>query len=432
MTDTKVDSDGTLYCALASNSVSFGGTGHARPCCAIDTYSWPYEDYLDSDAGNMSEWFNNVNLVKVRTELNHGRWPEVCKLCKIREESGQPSTRQIFNKTLFDLEQKTERPWRDHRDEITDFDNIFLLDVTVGNKCNSSCLMCNPSASDMWQKEQEEIHGKKMHWVGENWLNNDNAVELVKKLPNLRAIQFVGGEPTVNKPHLEMLEYLVETGRSKDITLGYVVNLTAITQNLVDLWSNFAEKYITISVDGIGPVNEYIRYPFTWDKVNRGFDRIKRQAEKDGNYMIGLSHTVISLNILKLDEILTWWEDQIHENYSFIQTLPHVQCVTSPSYFDPVYMPSDMKAECKNTLEKLSQEMEKRGQLHKYQSVINNIENNILSVEIPEDKRLVEWMTMQDFCEKTDIHRDRNVFDYLPYMRDYWLNTDLDLVRIIT
>ncbi len=425
------DSDGTLYCALASNSVSFGANGHARPCCAIDTNAWSYNDYLTNNASNLDDWYNNIDLVQVRTELNYGRWPDACKLCRIREESGQPSTRQVFNKTLFDLEQKTERAWRDHRDEITDFDNIFLLDVTVGNKCNSSCLMCNPSASDMWQKEQEEILGRKIDWHGNNWLDEDNAVEIVKKLPNLRALQFVGGEPTVNKPHLEMLEYLVETGRSKDITLGYVVNLTAITEKLVDLWNHFDKKYITISVDGLGPVNEYIRYPFSWDKVTRGLDRIIKQAHTHGNYNIGLSHTVISLNILRLDEILEWWEDKIASSDIFIPGLPHVQCVTTPSHFDPVYMPEAMKEQCRQTLDRFASTMEARGLLHKYMPVINNIKNNILDVSHPESERIVEWMTMQDFCEKTDKHRGRNIFDYLPYMKEHWLDTDMDLVRFV-
>ena len=431
MTQSKLDSDGSLYCALASNSVSFGADGHSRPCCAIDTYAWNYQDYLALDTSNITEWFNNIDMIQVRTELNHGKWPAPCKLCKIREESGQPSTRQIFNKTLFDLEQETSRPWRDHRDEIPDMENIFLLDVTVGNKCNSSCLMCNPSASDMWQKEQEEVHQRKIGWVCDNWLNDDNAIELVKKLPNLRAIQFVGGEPTINKPHLEMLEYLVETGRSKHITLGYVVNLTAITRGLVALWENFSQKYITISVDGLGPVNEYIRYPFTWDKVNRGLNRIIDQANKSGDYMIGLSHTVVSLNILQLDQILNWWEDLLASSEIFIPGLPHVQCVTSPSHFDPVYMPEEMKAECRKTLERLASTMSERGLLHKYQSVINNIESNILNVKPPEADRIVEWMTMQDFCEKLDRHRGRDIFEYLPYMKNYWLDTDMDLVRII-
>jgi hypothetical protein len=60
---------------------------------------------------------------------------------------------------LSKLEQGTGRSWREHKSVILDFSKIFLLDITVGNKCNSACLMCNDSASSLWKKEQEDITG---------------------------------------------------------------------------------------------------------------------------------------------------------------------------------------------------------------------------------------------------------------------------------
>lgn len=409
-----------LYCALASNSVSFGSNGHSRPCCAIDTHHWQYHHILDPEASNLVDWFNNPSMTKVREDLNNGVWSPTCNLCKIREEAGQPSTRQIFNNTLQKVEEKTGRSWRDTRSNITDFDKIFLLDITVGNKCNSACLMCNPSASDIWQREQEEITGQSITWHSHNWYNEKNALELIDKLPNLTAIQFVGGEPTINKDHVVMLEKLVETGRSKDISLGYVVNLTAISQDLTDLWANFATKHITISVDGLGPVNEYIRYPFTWDKVLRGLERIKKKSLEKGDYSIGLSHTVIPLNILKLDELLSWWEDQVKSNPHFLRSLPHVQCVNNPTYFDPMIMPANMKEECEKTLQRLESNMKERGLEGKYDSVVANIRKNIINTMIDETRRKERWEEMKDFCLKLDKHRGRDIFKYLPFMRNYW------------
>jgi len=418
----------SLYCALASNSVSFGSDGHSRPCCAIDTHYWSYTHHLADDISNFDEWYNNEDLVKVREDLNNGVWNPICNLCKIREEAGQPSTRQIFNHTLSEIEERTGRSWENPESVITNYDNIFLLDITVGNKCNSSCLMCNPSASDMWKKEQETITGEPILWYEKNWFNEANALQLVDKLPNLRAIQFVGGEPTINKDHIAMLEKLVATGRSKDITLGYVVNLTAISESLIDLWSQFGTKHITVSIDGLGPVNEYIRYPFTWDKVNRGLERIKAQALKHKDYHIGLSLTVIPLNILSLDETLLWWEEQAQAHPHMLKSIPHVQCVNNPTYFDPVYMPDNMKAECQKTMDRLAEKMKAIGLEGKYDSVIENIQNNIIDKQVPEEDRIREWTHMQNFCLSLDKHRDRDIFEYLPFMKNYWLD---DIVRIV-
>ena len=421
----------SLYCALASNSISFGSNGHSRPCCAINTHKWNYTHKLTYKAGNLESWFNNPSMVDVRNKLNQGEWHPSCSMCKIREQAGQPSTREIFNHTLSEIEEKTKRSWKTTDSVIENFDNIFLLDITVGNKCNSSCLMCNPSASDMWMKEQEEILGEKLSWTSNNWFNQENASALIEKLPNLKAIQFVGGEPTVNKDHIVMLEKLVESGRSKDITLGYVVNLTAISPSLIELWDKFSTKHITVSIDGLGPVNEYIRYPFSWDKVIRGFDRIKAQAALKKDYHIGLSHTVIPLNILFLDNMLDWWEEQSANHDRILDSIPHVQCVDNPTYFDPQYMPQDMKSECAKTLSRLAKKMQDRGIAGKYDSVIENITVNILQKSPPEDERLREWKSMQEFCAKLDVHRDRKIFDYLPNMKKYWIDPDQDQIRII-
>lgn len=370
-------------------------------------------------------------MTNVRENLNQGKWVPTCNLCKIREEAGQPSTRQIFNHTLSKLEEETGRSWRDERSSITSYENIFLLDITVGNKCNSACLMCNPSASDIWKREQEEVTGQKITWYDKNWYDEENALALIDKLPNLRAIQFVGGEPTINKDHITMLEKLVETGRSKDITLGYVVNLTAISENLIELWSKFSTKHITVSIDGLGPINEYIRYPFTWNKVIRGLEKIKKKALERGDYHIGLSHTVIPLNILSLDETLLWWEDQVQSHPHMLKSIPHVQCVNNPTYFDPVYMSLEMKKECENTLRRLDEKMKARGLDGKYDSVIANIQNNIINVHPDEEIRINEWKKMQAFCQRLDVHRDRNIFQYLPYMKKYWIDMDIETIRII-
>ena len=423
--------DDSLYCALASNSLSFGSNGHSRPCCAINTHKWNYTHKLNAKADNLDSWFNNHSLIDVRNKLNHGEWHSVCSMCKIREQAGQPSTREIFNHTLSQIEKNTQRSWRTTEAVINNFDNIFLLDITVGNKCNSSCLMCNPSASDMWMKEQEEILGEKLNWTTNNWYNQENALALIDKLPNLKAIQFVGGEPTVNKDHIVMLEKLVESGRSRDITLGYVVNLTAISPALLKLWDKFSTKHITVSIDGLGPVNEYIRYPFSWDKVIKGFDRIKAQATLKKDYHIGLSHTVIPLNILFLDEILDWWEDQAENNDRILESIPHVQCVDNPAHFDPQYMPLNMKTECAKTLKRLAKKMQERGLPGKYDSVIENITVNILEKSPPEAERLRQWKLMQEYCQRLDIHRDRKIFDYLPHMKQYWVDSDLDPVWIV-
>ena len=361
-------------------------------------------------------------MVKLRQDMLNNKWNPICNLCKIREDVGQASTRQIFNHTLSEIEQRTGKSWRTPTAEITDFSNIFLLDVTTGNKCNSACLMCNSSASSLWAKEQQEITGYAWTHPNLNWFSEENIAPILDQLTNLKAIQFAGGEPTINDAVMFMLKRLIEQGRSKDITLGFVTNLTGISDEMLEIWNQFSTKHITISIDGVGKVNEYIRYPFTWKKVTNQLEQLKKIAKEKGNYHIGLSHTITSLNLCTFDELVKWWETQVQdEGCGILKTLPHVQCVNNPSYFNPAYAPKALKDKTAKMLDELQEYLKTVNLENKYLPAIENIRTNVINAKVDEKIRLAHWKRMKNFVEPLDKHRDRNIFDYLPYMKEYWV-----------
>jgi MoaA/NifB/PqqE/SkfB family radical SAM enzyme len=415
-------SDKDLYCSLAFNSISFGPHGGSRPCCAVDTFFWRETDHQLADYNNyLPTWFNNDKMVKLRQDMLQNKWNPICNLCKIREDVGQASTRQIFNHTLSEIEEKTGRSWRTNTAEINDFSNIFLLDVTTGNKCNSACLMCNSSASSLWAKEQQDITGTAWLSPNLNWFNEENIAPILDKLVNLKAIQFAGGEPTINDAVMFMLKRLIDQGRSKDITLGFVTNLTGISDEMLEIWNQFSTKHITISIDGVGKVNEYIRYPFTWKKVTNQLDQLKKIAKEHGNYHIGLSHTVTSLNLLTFGDMVKWWETQVQdEGCGILKSLPHVQCVNNPSYFNPVYAPKELKHKTAIMLEQLQEYLKGVNLEEKYLPAIENIRTNVINPKVDEKLRNAHWRRMRDFIEPLDKYRNRNILEYLPYMEEFW------------
>jgi hypothetical protein len=415
-------SDKDLYCSLAFNSISFGPHGGSRPCCAVDTFFWRETDHqLANYQNHLPTWFNNSNMINLRQDMLNGKWNPTCNLCKIREDVGQASTRQIFNHTLSQVEQKTGRSWRTNEAEINDFSNIFLLDVTTGNKCNSACLMCNSSASSLWAKEQQDITGNSWTHPNLNWFSEENIAPILDKLVNLKAVQFAGGEPTINDAVMFMLKRLIEQGRSKDITLGFVTNLTGISDEMLEIWNQFSTKHITISIDGVGKVNEYIRYPFTWKKVTSQLEQLKKIAKEHGNYHIGLSHTVTSLNLLTFGDMVKWWETQVQdEGCGILKSLPHVQCVNNPSYFNPLYAPRDLKDKTAVMLDELQDYLKTVDLEEKYLPAIENIRTNVINAKVDEKLRKAYWRRMRDFVEPLDKYRNRNIFDYLPYMQEYW------------
>ena len=78
---------------------------------------------------------------------------------------------------------------------------------------------------------------------------------------NVQHLEFFGGEPLLNITQFELLEHLVESGRSKDITLYYNTNATQQTpERLQRAWKEFKSIEISCSIDGIEDKFEYPRW----------------------------------------------------------------------------------------------------------------------------------------------------------------------------
>lgn len=364
-------------------------------------------------------WFNHDEMISLRQDLLNGKWNPVCSMCKEREECGQTSTRQIFNHEFAELEKKNKLNLQEDKAVINDFSKIFHLNITVGNKCNSACLMCNESASSLWAKEQEEITGKSLYKIDSSWFCEENIPRLVDPLINLSSIIFVGGEPTINDTHVILLKRLISLRRSNNISLGYITNLSGISVELLDIWTHFGQKHITISIDGVGAVNEYIRYPFAWSKVMSQLEKLKNIAQAH-NITISLSHTLTSLNMLSLDEMIKWWIEQTEICEAMSKEIPHVQCVNKPDFLNPIYMPKEMKMEVDKLFSNLEKYLNEKRLHTKYAPILENIRRNILSTQEDENLREVNWKQMKQFLFSLDEHRNRNIFHYLPKLQKFW------------
>lgn len=415
----------SIYCPLIFNSISFGPNGGSRPCCTVDTHHWRETKHtLTAYKNNLHLWYNNEDLVNIRQDLLDNKWNPACNVCRMREEVGQDSYRQMFDRALVDIETKTGRSWRTEKAEINTFDNIFFLDITTSNKCNSACVMCNSSASSLWAKEKEEITGMKQntHDPYLDWFNETNIINMVNQLPNLTWLNFLGGEPSIHEAVPALLKHLVKQGRSEDMNLSFVTNLTGLDDELLELFENFNRKYFSISIDGVGKVNEYIRYPFTWNKVTSRLEALKNIARKSEDYQIALSHTICSLNLLTFGDMVKWWESHVADEGSGIDKLqPHVQCVNFPDYLDPKYTPKALKVKAEYMLKDLEEYLDKNNLLTKYKPIIENIRNNVINFEIDEDIRMGYWRKMRRYIDSRDKYRNRNILEYLPYMKEFWI-----------
>jgi hypothetical protein len=151
-------------------------------------------------------------------------------------------------------------------------------------------------------------------------------------------IQILGGEPLIIE-HQLLLQTLIELGISKNISLSYNSNLTTLPREILDTWKNFKNVTVGVSVDAYGNLNEFIRSPMKWDKLERNIEALQ---EIEGNIQIEIHATFGSLNYLQFTDFLEWVKI-LSNKYIKVTPVPFYNYIYMPKWFDPIHLPENIK-----------------------------------------------------------------------------------------
>jgi len=313
---TKNPSD--TFCVLPWMSLATSASGILRVCCN----STPGKNFITKEDGtryriykdNIKEAWNSETYKTIRQQMLNGERPEMCTRCFREEDAGITSTRQNWNdKWAQDRDYTVEAPF-----------TIRYVDIRLGNLCNLKCRMCNPYASNQWVKEWHLVENaleeseynrlKNMDWPS-NDLVWDN-LELIAD--SIEEIYLTGGEPTIIEEQYRLLDYYIEKGTSNKIKLKYNTNLTNIPDKMLNKWNKFKKIQLNCSIDGIGALDRYIRYPSNWIKIEQNFKKVRNR----GKVNIEIHCTVQMYNILHLHKFIEWALPYEHKIYFNILNHP--------------------------------------------------------------------------------------------------------------
>ena len=108
--------------------------------------------------------------------------------------------------------------------------------------------------------------------------------------------------------------------------------LTARSNNVKRGRKKFKNLNFNISIDGVGPVFEYLRYPLSWSTLLDNLDFFRTVTNN-----ISTSYTTSNLNVLYHHDTTAWF-DQQGLNY-------HFSPVINPVHFRPDALPRSVKDE---------------------------------------------------------------------------------------
>lgn len=382
-------------CMLPWISIETSPIGTARPCClAREEITNEGGEKFQLNSHNLSTIYNSTYMQNLRKAFRNGEKPATCKLCWDEELAGRTSKRIYSRIRLKEL--YTQIDW----DNDTP-NQLWFLDLKLGNICNLKCRICGSWSSSKWAAEELDYmprdFDKKKH-IAYKWLkqgawprNKDtNFWENLKiLLPNIKYLEFTGGEPWLIQEHIDLLQYAVEQGFSRNIDIHYNTNATQWPQDLVKLWKDFGRVDIAFSIDNVGDRFEYERYGAKWNEANQIIDAVHELQKFHNNITTQLCFTINIQNVYYLDELLDWASTK---NFGSI----YFNMMHNPDHMSIQYMTAAAKdlvlTKLKNTL------WSKNSYKHEIDNIIKFIEQGPGS----------DGVDFLDKMQRTDAYRKQN------------------------
>lgn len=362
--------DGSMRVCCTANASSVGPTNdkvHGGMVGVLKTEEGKPSNLNVSDF--LSSW-NSTYMKNVRLKMLAGEEPPSCTKCYREEDAGHNSKR------MWETEYWRQRVDLDQLLANTSEDGsippqLSYIDLRFGTKCQLACVMCSPHDSSGWIKDWQAIYPQIQNaslketaqWNNKgsingssyNWHKNNPVFweQFYEQIPHMQQLYFAGGESLIIEEHYDILEEAIRQGHAKNLELRYNSNGVEWRDDLFDLWKEFKLVRFHFSVDSIGEMNSYIRYPSQWERINEVFHILDKGTPK--NTEVTVACAVQALNIYYLPDFLKWKLTQNFRkinmwplgaggiNYHFVYHPPHLNVKVLPKWF---------KEECRKKYEK--------------------------------------------------------------------------------
>lgn len=395
--------------------------GRVFPCCLYNTDPADYEktDPLLPPFGNVNDselkdvW-NSPKYKEMRTQMLDGKKPVGCSRCYHLEENGGLSYRQKFTKDFshtFELVNHTQEDG--HLDEM----KLYSWDFRISNFCNFKCRSCGVDLSSSWYSDQIALFPEEAPYRKKGLISVTDKSSFMDMLqPHyefVEEIYFAGGEPLIMPEHYEILDKLIELGRT-ETRIRYSTNFSKLKfgkRDVFDMWRNFDSLSLYVSVDGVHEIGEYVRKGYNHVEF---IENIKSFLNSDvGYYEFGYMVTYGSLNYLHLFDMLLEFikedilDTRIHPKQKTITFVP----ITQPSYYNCQFLPKWVKDKFKLRLDTFESELQQFNCDSYFIEEIMKKFKDIYDRSISLDFNIKEMEKLKSFTDRLDVLRSEKFED---------------------
>jgi organic radical activating enzyme len=258
-----------FHCLAIEHNIKLECTPQGKlkilPCCVYQTQ----QVYSSLDEYNAS---SEIQQLRSATD-----WPAGCKGCQQQESLGHTSHR---NHAEHALKAVTGRRY----------------EIMPSNVCNLRCVMCDSKYSTALAHERFTV-GLDAINISHEVSAGQQQLEILEQDHDIESISLIGGEFFLSKKNLEFLDFVI----ARKIPLRVVTNATVLLNTHIEKLKKITELELQISIDGVGPGYEFMRYPAEWSVFDTN---VKQLIANLPSAKINFHMVVQALNLQQLIPVM--------------------------------------------------------------------------------------------------------------------------------
>jgi len=261
-------------------------------CCASREPAQNFEQYIDTASGSgtyipitLEQHWNSDHMRSVRRRMMAGEQLSECEVCNdqlLNTDVYRTYFWQLFKHKYSDAMAATGK------------DGFYeplpvSWDYRFSNLCNFKCRTCGDMLSSAWESEQK-TH-RMVDWSNSknNWMRSEVREQISQfqdsqieqefsdavEQHRVEEVYWVGGEPLMYEQHWRYMQRIIELGDGPRVYARYNTNLSRVDYRGINLYrdilSGLRDWQICASLDGTGPIGEYIRTGLDYDQWLENF-----------------------------------------------------------------------------------------------------------------------------------------------------------------
>jgi sulfatase maturation enzyme AslB (radical SAM superfamily) len=398
---------------------------------------WADSKYINHEfnlaAKSPIEFFQK-DMAVFRSGLLAGNSNPLCNHCHQMDRHRKPSGRlkQLLkvgvNQDNFDKTLKSSTYLDKFRSssETQGLTDLHPIDwqIDLGNYCNSACVFCDPISSSKLATEFKKLKiidsVPKKSWTQDPALV-DKFIQSVCALNNIQYMHFIGGETLITPAFKHIIKALISNGVSKSISLGFTTNLTVWDDELIELFKQFSQIHVGLSIESMDPINDYVRYPSQIDQVKTILSRWLTVSEEN-NWLVQLRITPTCLTINSLATVYS---------YAYEHNIGVESCnfINKPEFMRPSVLPRNVR---NDIIQRLKYWISQHQIIMNNQLIVNTRDPNIAKQNTIQDaESYVNYLqnepdeshrapALVEYLKRLESLRGNSILDYLPQYEEFF------------